>query len=165
MFKKLKEKLGMKENKGIQIGSPIEGEAVSITEVSDPTFAQEILGKGIAIKPNKGRVVAPVDGEIAIIFETKHAVSLATDQGVEILIHVGLDTVNLKGEHFTAHVKAGDKVKAGDLLIEFEPEKIKEAGYDTITPMVICNTADFAQIKEAKLGSVLESETVVEIVK
>lgn len=165
MFKKLKEKLGMKENIGIQIGSPIEGEAVSIKEVSDPTFAQEILGKGIAIKPNKGRVVAPVDGEIAIIFETKHAVSLATEQGVEILIHVGLDTVNLRGEHFTAYVKAGDKVKAGDLLIEFEPEKIREAGYEIITPMVICNTTDFAQIKETKLGSVLELESVIEVVK
>lgn len=165
MFKKLKEKLGMKENKGILIGSPIEGEAVSIKEVNDPTFSQEILGKGIAIKPSKGRVVAPVDGEIALIFETKHAISLATEQGVEILIHVGLDTVNLKGEHFTAHVKAGDKVKAGDLLVEFDAEKIREAGYDTITPMVICNTADFAEIKESNLGNVKELDSVLEIVK
>ena len=165
MFKKLKEKFGMKENKGILIGSPIEGEAVSIKEVNDPTFSQEILGKGIAIKPSKGRVVAPVDGEIALIFETKHAISLATEQGVEILIHVGLDTVNLKGEHFTAHVKAGDKVKAGDLLVEFDAEKISEAGYDTITPMVICNTADFSEIKEANLGNVAELDTVLNIVK
>lgn len=165
MFKKLKEKLGMKENKGIIIGSPIEGEAVSIKEVNDPTFSQEILGKGMAIKPSVGRVVAPADGEIALIFETKHAISLVTEQGVEILIHVGLDTVKLKGEHFTAHVKAGDKVKAGDLLVEFDPQKISEAGYDTITPMVVCNTADFAEIKQVNLGNVKELDTVLEISK
>lgn len=165
MFKKLMEKMGKKENKGIIISSPIEGEAVSIKEVNDPTFSQEILGKGIAIKPAKGRVVAPVDGEIALIFETKHAISIATENGVEILIHVGLDTVNLKGEHFKAYVKAGDKVKAGDLLVEFDVDKIKEAGYDTITPMVICNSADFSEVKESNLGNVKELDSVIEIVK
>lgn len=165
MFKKIMEKLGKKENKGILIGCPIEGEVVSIKEVNDPTFSQEILGKGIAIKPARGRVVAPVDGEIALIFETKHAISLATENGVEILIHVGLDTVNLKGEHFKAYVKAGDKVKAGDVLVEFDAEKIRQAGYDTITPMVICNSADFAEVKESNLGNAKELDSVIEIVK
>lgn len=165
MFKKLKEKISKKDSKSIFIGSPIEGEAVSIKEVNDPTFAQEMLGKGIAIKPSKGRVVAPIDGEITIIFETKHAVSLVNEQGVELLIHIGLDTVNLKGEHFISHVKVGDKVKAGDLLIEFDVEKIKEAGYDTITPMVICNTFEFADIKENIIGQVKELDQVIEAIK
>lgn len=165
MLKKLKEKLSKKENNIIQIGCPIEGEVVSIKEVNDPTFSQEMLGKGIAIKPNKGRVVAPIDGEIAMIFETKHAVSILTEQGAEILIHIGLDTVKLKGENFISHVKAGDKVKAGDLLIEFDKEKIIQAGYDTITPMVICNSFEYAQVNQTTLGDIQELTSVIEIIK
>ena len=165
MFNKLKEKMLKKENKGIFIGSPIEGEAVSLKEVNDPTFAQEMLGKGIAIKPSKGRVVAPVDGEITILFETKHAISIVSEQGVELLIHIGLDTVNLKGENFKTYVKAGDKVKSGDLLIEFDMEKIKEAGYDTITPIVICNTFEFTDVKENIIGQVKELDQVIEVIK
>ena len=165
MFKKLKEKLSKSENKTLFIGSPIEGDVISIKEVNDPTFAEEMLGKGIAIIPSKGRVVAPVDGEVTILFETKHAVSITSDQGVEMLIHIGLDTVKLKGEAFTSHVKAGDKVKAGDLLIEFDIEKIKEVGYDIVTPVVICNTAEFSEIKENKIGKVVELEHIIEIIK
>lgn len=165
MFKKLKEKLGKKENNAILVGAPIEGEVVSITEVNDPTFSEGILGKGIAIKPSNGRVVAPVDGEIAIMFKTKHAVSLISEDGVEILIHVGLETVNLKGEHFKSYVDAGDKVKAGDLLVEFDVEKIKEAGYDTTTPVVICNTPEFTNVVENKIGQVVELDKVIEVIK
>lgn len=165
MFNKLKEKMLKKDNKGIFIGSPIEGEAVSLKEVNDPTFAQEMLGKGIAIKPSNGRVVAPIDGEITILFETKHAISIVSEQGIELLIHIGLDTVNLKGENFKTYVKAGDKVKSGDLLIEFDIEKIKEAGYDTITPIVICNTFDFTDVKENIIGQVKELDKVIEIIK
>jgi len=165
MLKKLKQKLSKKENNIIQIGCPIEGEVVSIKEVNDPTFSQEMLGKGIAIKPSKGRVVAPIDGEIAMIFETKHAVSMLTEQGAEILIHIGLDTVKLKGENFNSYVKAGDKVKAGDLLIEFNKEKISQAGYDTITPMVICNSFEYAQVNQTTLGDIQELTSVIEIIK
>ncbi|WP_042276501.1 PTS sugar transporter subunit IIA [[Clostridium] dakarense] len=165
MFKKLKEKLGKKENKGILIGSPVEGESVSIKEVNDPTFSEEILGKGIAIKPSNGRVVAPVDGEITIMFKTKHAVSLVSEDGVEILIHVGLETVNLKGEHFKSYVDVGDKVKAGDLLVEFDLEKIKEAGYDTTTPIVICNTPEFSNILDIKVGQVKKLDKVIEAIR
>ncbi|MEF9990870.1 MAG: PTS glucose transporter subunit IIA [Romboutsia sp.] len=164
MFKKLKEKF-VKKEEAMMIGSPIEGEAVSINEVNDPTFASEMLGKGVAIKPAKGRVVAPVSGEITIVFETKHAISIVSETGVEILIHIGLDTVKLKGEYFTTHVKVGDKVEVGDLLLEFDVEKIKEAGYDTITPMVVCNSAEFGNVAAINIGSVKELDTVVEIVK
>ena len=141
MFGSLKEKLGFgKKEKAEVIGAPIEGDAVAISEVSDPTFGQEIIGKGMAIKPAVGKVVAPVDGTVAMLFETKHAVAVTSEAGTEILIHIGLDTVTLKGEHFTA------QVKAGDLLIEFDIEAIKAAGFDVISPVVICNTADFAVI-------------------
>ncbi|MGX4601178.1 PTS sugar transporter subunit IIA [Faecalimicrobium sp. JNUCC 81] len=165
MFKKLKEKLGKKEDNGILIGSPIEGEVVSIKEVNDPTFSEEILGKGIAIKPSNGRVVAPVDGEVTIMFKTKHALSLVSEDGVEILIHVGLETVNLKGEHFKSHVDVGDKVEAGDLLVEFNIDKIKEAGYDITTPVVVCNTAEFSNVLESKIGKVKELDKVIEVIK
>lgn len=165
MFKKLKEKIGKKENNGILIGSPIEGEVINIKEVNDPTFSEGILGKGIAIKPSNGRVVAPVDGEVTIMFKTKHAVSLVSEEGVEILIHVGLETVNLKGEYFRSHVNVGDKVKAGDLLVEFNVDQIKEAGYDTTTPVVVCNTAEFSNVLESKIGQVKELDKVIEVIK
>lgn len=114
-----------------------------MSEVNDPTFSQEILGKGVAVVPSEGKVVAPASGEVVVMFETKHAVSIRTEDGAELIIHIGLDTVNLRGEHFTAHVAQGDHVKAGDVLVEFDMEAIKEAGYDVITPIVICNTPDF----------------------
>lgn len=163
MFKTLKEKLSKKEREGIFIGAPIEGVAVSMKEVNDPTFSEELLGKGIAIKPDNGRVVAPADGEITVVFVTKHAISLTTKDGIEILIHLGLDTVQLKGKHFKVYVKVGDKVKAGDLLVEFNVENIKDDGYDTICPMVICNTGNFSNVREKKLGKVKELDRVLEI--
>lgn len=165
MFKALKEKFSKKANSGIVIGAPIEGEVISIQEVSDPTFSEEILGKGIAIKPAKGRVVAPVNAEVALMFDTKHAVSLVTEDGAEILIHVGLDTVQLKGEHFKSFVNAGDKVKSGQVLIEFDIEKIEEAGYSTVCPIVICNTGEFAKVEGTKTGSVKELDGIIKIQK
>lgn len=155
-----KDLFGFGKEKGIVIGSPIEGEACSLDNVKDATFSERILGEGIAIIPRKGRVVAPVDGRIAVMFETGHAVSLISEQGTEILIHIGLDTVNLKGKYFTPKIKVNDKVKAGDLLLEFDMDKIKEAGYDLITPIVICNTANYSEIKPypgfvSELGKIL----------
>lgn len=140
-----------KKNNGIVIGAPAKGKAVALSEVSDPTFGQEILGKGAAIIPADGKIYAPADGEITLLFDTLHAVSITTDDGVEILVHIGLDTVALKGEHFTSHAATGDKVKKGDLLITADIEAIKAAGYEVITPVVICNTADFSAV-EALIG-------------
>jgi PTS system beta-glucosides-specific IIC component len=141
-----KEMFGFVKSKDIIILSPIEGDTLPISEVSDPTFSEKILGDGIAIMPKKGEVVAPVDGTVVIMFETKHAISILSDQGTEILIHVGLDTVSLKGEFYKSYVKAKDKVKAGDLLLEFDMDKIKEAGFEIVTPIVICNTNAYAEI-------------------
>lgn len=134
------------KKKGITIASPMKGSCVSIKEVSDPTFGDEILGKGVAIKPEDGRVYAPADGVITTLFPTGHAVGMTTDEGVELLVHVGLDTVAMKGEGFRIIAKEEQKVKKGDLLIEADLEKIKAAGYDTITPVVVCNTDEYSEI-------------------
>lgn len=143
-----------KENKHV-LGSPVKGKAVALKEVSDPTFGEEILGKGVAVIPADGKIYAPCDGKIQMIFDTLHAVSMTADFGAEILIHVGLDTVKLKGDGFKGHVKAGDVVKKGDLLLEADIEKIKEDGYDIITPVIICNTPDYASV-EAVTGKDVE---------
>lgn len=139
------------------IAAPVTGKAVSMQDVADPTFSQEILGKGTAVVPSEGRVVAPCDGQVTMVFDTKHAVSIQTDYGAELIIHIGLDTVQLKGQYFEAHVAAGDKVKQGDLLLDFDIDKIKEAGYDVTTPVIICNTPQFPKMEcvsgmEAKAG-------------
>ena len=145
--------------------SPIEGKAVSLKQVNDVTFSEEIMGKGAAIIPTVGRAVAPVDGTVSALFETKHAIGLTGDNGVEILIHIGLDTVKLGGKHFTAHVKSGDKVKAGDLLVEFDIEGIKKEGYDVITPVLVTNTHDYKDILSLIDREVKEKEELIKAVK
>lgn len=112
------------------------GQMIPMEEVKDSTFAQKVLGDGFAILPEKGEVCAPVDGTVSSIFDTRHAVCLVSDGGLEILIHIGIDTVNLQGQYFTAHVKDGDTVKAGQPLVTFELDKVKAAGYDTVIPVV-----------------------------
>lgn len=146
-----------------QILSPAEGKAVPLSEVNDPTFSQEILGKGVAIIPSRGRIVAPADGILTVVFETKHAISITTDKGAEIIVHVGLDTVNLKGEHYTAFKNQGDRVKAGDLLLEFDMEAIKAAGYDVITPVIVCNTPDYPDMEFHMGMEVKELDPIIEL--
>lgn len=135
------------KNSGIQIGAPMEGKLVSIKKVSDPTFSEEILGKGVAIIPENGKICAPADGTVSTVFPTGHAAAITTADGAEILIHVGLDTVKLDGKHFTIHVKDGECVKKGDLLLEADLEQIKAEGYDVITPVIVCNSDEFAEVK------------------
>jgi PTS system beta-glucosides-specific IIC component len=133
-------------NRKQEIYSPIHGKVVELKDVSDPTFAQESMGKGIAIQPTIGRVVSPINGTVVTVFKTKHAIGLMDENGAELLIHVGVDTVQLEGKYFTAHVKNGDKVKVGDLLIEFDIEKIEDSGYETVTPIIVTNTANYLDI-------------------
>ncbi len=154
-----------KKDDKIVLGSPVKGKAVPLKEVSDPTFGEEILGKGVAVIPSEGKIYAPADGEIGMVFETLHAVSMTTEEGAEVLIHVGLDTVKMNGDGFTGHVKAGDHVKKGDLLLEVDLEKVKAAGYDTITPMLICNTADYASVEGISGKEVVPGDGVIEISK
>ena len=127
----------------IQILAPIKGIINDITEVPDDTFAQKILGDGVAIIPEEGKVYAPADGTVENIMDSKHGIMFRTNQGVELLIHIGLETVNLKGKYFTAHVENGAKVKTGELLVEFDLNSIKNDGYNTITPVVVTNTDDY----------------------
>ena len=147
------------------VGAPVKGEAVESAQINDPTFGEEMLGKGMAIKPAEGKVYAPFDGTVAMVFDTKHAVSVVSDKGAEVLIHVGLDTVMLKGEHYTAHVESGAAVKKGDLLLEFDMEAIAAAGYDTITPVVICNTDDYKDVVRITGKQVEPGDTVMELEK
>lgn len=130
MFKK------NKEDKGMQFIMPIKGEVIKIDEIPDPVFAGKMMGDGFGIMPAEGKVYAPVDGEVSSIFPTGHAVGLKVGEDIEILIHFGLDTVNLKGEGFTAHVKQGDVVKAGDLLIEVDLDAVKGKVPSIATPVV-----------------------------
>ena len=126
--------------------APVKGKVIPIEEVGDPTFAEKILGDGAAIIPDTGLIVSPSDATVDTVFDTNHAISLATDDGAELLIHVGIDTVKLSGKHFKAMVKNGDKVKAGQPLIEFDIDKIKEAGYDTTTSIIVTNHKEYAGI-------------------
>ena len=153
------------KNKGNLLHSPCNGKVVPITEVPDSTFADKILGDGFAVIPSEGKIYAPEDGEIGMVFDTLHAVSLTTDYGAEVLIHVGLDTVKMKGEGFEGHVKAGDKVKKGDLLLTVDLEKVKAAGYDIITPMLICNTGDYASVEAMADKQVAAGDDVLSVVE
>ena len=142
--------------KDIRLDSPVEGELVALSAVNDPVFGSGAMGRGAAIKNPKGQVFAPFDGKITVFFETKHAIGMKSEDGVEVLIHVGMDTVKLNGEHFTAKAAQGDKVKKGQLLLEFDPEAIQAAGYETTTPFVVTNAADYGDITVA-----LGDQTVV----
>ena len=145
--------------------APIKGKAVSLSQVNDITFSEEIMGKGAAIIPSEGRAVSPVDGVVSAIFETNHAIGLTADNGAEILIHIGLDTVKLGGKYFTAHVKNGDKVKAGDLLVDFDIKAIQEEGYDTITPVLVTNPDNYSNILTLIDREVNEKEEFIKATK
>lgn len=145
--------------------SPIEGRSVSLKQVNDITFSEEIMGKGIAIVPTVGRAVAPIDGTVSALFETKHAIGLTGDNGVEILIHIGLDTVKLGGKHFKAHVKSGEKVKAGDLLVEFDIKAIQDEGYETITPVIVTNVDNYNDVLGLIDKDVKEKDEIIKAVK
>ena len=130
-----------------EIESPVPGKVVSITEVPDETFASGMVGHGLAVEPSEGKVFAPFDGVCEVMFETLHALGLKSENGVELLIHVGLETVSMNGKPFKAHVKSGDKIKKGQLLLEFDINQIKEAGYPTITPVLVTNESEIGEVK------------------
>ena len=145
--------------------APMAGKAVPITEVPDPTFAEGMLGNGIAIEPAEGKVYAPCDATVDMMFTTGHAVSLVADCGAEILIHVGLETVSLEGKPFKVHAVNGDKVKKGQLLIEVDLEEVKAAGLPTITPMVVCNTDEYPTFNTLVGKDVTNDDIVIELAK
>lgn len=121
----------------LEIQAPIQGTVKPLESVPDPAFAQKAMGDGVAIEPSEGKVLAPFDGEVTHMIDSKHAIILQHSTGVELLIHIGIDTVSLNGNGFTTHVKNGDKVKAGQLLIEFDMDQIREAGRPLISPIIV----------------------------
>ena len=127
----------------IELCAPVSGTVKALSDVPDKTFAEKVLGDGAAIVPEEGKVYAPADGTVANIMDSKHGIMFVTDSGAEVLIHIGLDTVNLKGKYFKSYVSDGDKVKKGTLLVEFDLEAIKGEGYNLITPMVVTNISDY----------------------
>lgn len=143
--------------------SPIEGTIVELSEVPDPAFASGAMGKGIAIEPTVGRVVAPFDGTVTVAFKKKHALAVVSDTGAEILVHVGVDTVKLDGQHFVSHIKEGDRVQAGDLLLEFDIAQIKAAGYHTVTPIIVTNSANYEEVIPQATGQVHSQELLLKL--
>ncbi|MFS0821181.1 beta-glucoside-specific PTS transporter subunit IIABC [Bacillus sp. 1P02SD] len=151
--------------KKVEIYSPMNGEMIPLEKVDDPVFASAAMGKGVGIEPTEGVVVAPFDGKVATLFPTKHAIGLISEDGIEVLIHIGLDTVQLEGKHFEAHVAPDAVVKKGDKLVTFDIQGIKGAGYQTMTPVIITNTNDFSSVLPAEFKNVSAGEQVLTIVK
>ena len=143
--------------------APINGTVVPLSQVKDEAFASEALGKGVAIEPKEGKVYAPADGEISTFFPTGHAIGITSDAGVEILIHVGMDTVKMNGDGFTPAKKQGDRVEKGDLLLEFDMQKIKEAGYPLTTPVIIANTNDYTEVLPTEAQEVASGDMLIHI--
>ncbi len=137
------------------------GKVIPLSEVNDPVFASGSLGEGVAIIPSGSKVVAPSDGKIKAIFPTGHAVALHTNEGMDVLIHVGLDTYKLQGRHFSVHAEVGDEVKRGDVLIEFNRDAIRSEGYDITAPILICNAVEFSNIKGSVGDTVSELEELI----
>ncbi|MCI8399315.1 MAG: PTS transporter subunit EIIC [Oscillibacter sp.] len=145
------------------LAAHMKGTVVPMSEVQDEAFSNCILGDGVAIEPSEGRLYAPANGEVDNLFDTHHAIGLVTEDGVEILLHIGINTVELGGKHFTAHVEVGQKVKKGDLLISFDMEAVKAAGYLCTTPMIVCNTDDYASVKATASGEIQPGAPVLEV--
>ena len=148
---------------GEEIKSPMNGTVIPLSEVPDAVFSSEMLGKGFGVEPSEGKAYAPVDGEVTTVFDTKHAIGLMSKHGVELLIHIGMDTVKLNGKGFDVKVKTGDQVKAGDLLAEFDMDLIKGEGYPVTTAVVVTNTDDCEEIGEVRTGAATKDTEVLTV--
>ena len=152
------------KEEALSIAAPLSGEAIALADVPDPTFSQGVLGMGAAIEPSEGKVVAPADGKVETLFDTKHAVGLALDNGIELLIHIGINTVDLGGEGYVAHVKEGDRVKKGQTLITFDKNLIASKGFKTVTPVIITNSESYSQIS-AVTGKISAMSPLIKALK
>ena len=164
MFDSLK-KMFEKNAKTISLKAVEDGRTIPMDEVNDQTFAQELLGPGIAIVPSNGTVVSPINGTIATVMDTKHAVRIQGEDGLELIVHAGLDTVELNGKYYQTYKEIGDQVKAGDVLLEFDLEEITKAGYDVTTPIVITNLGDYKITKCLTGQQVKAGEEVIQLTK
>lgn len=156
---------GILKKKSIIISAPVNGRCIPLNEIPDETFSQGFLGSGVAIEPTSGKICAPAAGEITAVFPTGHAVGMETPDGVEILIHIGIDTVKLEGKHFQIKAEVGDQVKKGDLLVEVDIAGVKADGFQTVTPVIICNTPDFASVEGITGKEVASGDDVISITK
>ncbi|MFV8829422.1 PTS sugar transporter subunit IIA [Alkalihalobacterium sp. APHAB7] len=161
----LKKLFGLDKKKEIPteeaLHSPMNGTYVKVEDVPDPTFAQKMIGDGFAVEPSNGEVVSPVEGEIIQVFPTKHAIGIRSLSGAEVLIHIGIETVNMKGEGFEVFVKEGDKVQVGTKLVEFSLDLIKEKAASTITPIVITNADQLQSMKLEQVSEVVAGKTPI----
>ena len=164
MFDSLK-KMFERNAKIISLKAVEDGRTIPMDEVNDQTFAQELLGPGIAIVPSNGTVVSPIDGTIATVMDTKHAVCIQGEDGLELIVHAGLDTVELNGKYYQTYKEIGDQVKAGDVLLEFDLEEITKAVYDVTTPIVITNLGDYKITKCLTGQQVKAGEEVIQLTK
>ena len=146
-----------------EIESPLTGTIIPLSEVHDEVFASEMMGKGCAIIPEEGKVYAPFDGKVVGLLDSHHAVGMESADGVEVLIHVGMDTVKLNGRCFTIHVEEGEQVKKGQLLLEFDIPGIKEAGYEVTTPVIITNSDEFHDVQMKAEGQVTAGTQILEL--
>ena len=151
-----------KEAKGAVLGAHMNGTVVALADVADEAFASGAMGEGVAIEPSEGKLFAPADGTIETVFETRHAVAMTTADGVELLLHIGIDTVKLGGKYFEAHVAPEQQVKKGDLLVSFDMAAIRAEGYPLTTPMIVCNTDDYSAVKTIASGSVKQGADLLE---
>lgn len=158
---KITERSGNVNTEEKEIYAPLKGKVISLKEVPDEAFASEAMGKGLAIIPEEGSVVSPVDGVVSALFPTLHAIGLTADNGMEILIHVGLDTVNLNGKYYEAKVKVNDRVQIGTQLLTFDKDTIEKEGYNTVTPVIISNTNEYSDINVIKQENVDYSEKIM----
>ena len=152
-----------KKSGEFEIKSPLRGRIIPLSEVDDAAFSSGVLGDGAAIEPEEGKLYAPADGIVDNLFDTKHAIGITTDDGAELLIHIGMDTVKLKGEYFTAHVENGKCVRKGDLLISFDKDAIEKAGYKTVTPIVVCNTEEYKSVELIGSGNTVPGNELLKI--
>ena len=157
------DQVGSPVSSGEEIKSPMNGTVIPLSEVPDAVFSSEMLGKGFGVEPSEGKAYAPVDGEVTTVFDTKHAIGLMSKHGVELLIHIGMDTVKLNGKGFDVKVKTGDQVKAGDLLAEFDMDLIKGEGYPVTTAVVVTNTDDCKEIGEVRTGAATKDTEVLTV--
>lgn len=152
-------------SKLIPVYSPLSGTVVSIKKIPDPTFSEEIIGKGVAIEPDDNIVYAPFDGHVSVLFHTKHAIGLTSNTGVELIIHIGLDTVELEGKYFTSFINSGDKVYKGDKLIQFDLNRLKSEGYNLLTPIVVTNYQQFNNMNITDSIKVSSKDKLIELIK
>lgn len=145
------------------ISSPATGEMIALEDVNDPIFSSKAMGEGVAFKLTDGHIYSPVDGEVIMAAKTGHAIGLKSNNGAEVLIHIGMDTVNMNGEGFNVLVKEGQKVSIGDLLVEADLKAIKKAGYDNVTPVIITNTTEYKEIVPASYGAKTAKEEIIEV--